>query len=557
MTLTESLLYIAGGVALLLFGLRMLQTGLQNMAGVRLKGALGRFCQTRLKAYGCGLVMSVITQSSTATGLMTSGFVRQRLIAPVGALAVILGAELGSTLLVPLFTLSWASYIPALLVVGVACRHRGRGAGLGEAGRALLGFTFMVMALNFVHQGAEAWKHLLQEHQMGEALWRERWLIFLLGIILTWLFHSSLAMVLLSASLYTTGALPLSLAVVLVLAANIGHALPNLVLHWHESTAIRRVTLAALAHSALPAFILMVFEQPLLDFLSHQQVDTLVSGNAYIVLFHIGFNVLKILWLPFLPLSLRFAGIVLPDKISEDQRNDRPLYLDTKLIETPHLALAAARREALRLGGYVETMLQHCLLPLTDSDSRSLQRLKAQDEAVDALYETIKLYCARILQESSGNPVVTDRTLVVVQSVTLLEHIGDVIDTGIAATARKRQRQNLSFSEAGLAEIKKYHQDVCDNFRLAMHTFLMEDKEIANQLIARKPLMRKAEETAAHEHLQRIRSGTPESVQTIGLHTDIIRDLRRINSYLTGIAYQVRDQKEASEKQPVDNFVDK
>jgi phosphate:Na+ symporter len=215
-----------------------------------------------------------------------------------------------------------------------------------------------------------------------------------------------------------------------------------------------------------------------------------------------------------------------------------PRYLDAGAIDEPAEALAAATRETLALADLVTEMLGNSMEVFEKDDSRLLKSIERTDDDVDSLHEAIKLYLVRV--SAAGLSMDDSRRFVeILTFITHLEHIGDIIDKNLMELAAKKIRNRLAFSREGLDELRQFHQRVADNMKLACNVFTLRDVRLARKLLGEKALLRDAEVHLATEHFARLRVGRPESIETSAIHLDIIRDLKRINSHLTSVAYPI------------------
>jgi phosphate:Na+ symporter len=215
-------------------------------------------------------------------------------------------------------------------------------------------------------------------------------------------------------------------------------------------------------------------------------------------------------------------------------------YLDARALESPAVAIANAARETLRLGDIVERMLTQTLDVIRDDDRKLLKEVEELDNSVDALHEAIKLYLTKVSRETLDTQD-NQRLIDVITFTTNLEHIGDIVDKNLLELANKKIRNKLQFSSQGFSEICGMHTRLLENLRLALNVFMSGDVKLARQLLEQKVAFRDLERAAAEAHLARLRVGTPESLETTSLHLDILRDLKRINSHLTSVAYPILD----------------
>jgi phosphate:Na+ symporter len=218
----------------------------------------------------------------------------------------------------------------------------------------------------------------------------------------------------------------------------------------------------------------------------------------------------------------------------------RPRYLDGSALETPSLALADAARETLRMGDMVETMLRNVMTAMMANDKALADQVSRTDNAVDRLAEAIKLYLTRLtrgsLDEREGK-----RALEIISFAINLEHIGDIVDKNLSELAGKKIKRRLQFSPEGADELSSFHKRIMDSLRIAFGVFMSGDLNEARKLLAEKAGLRAAEIAATERHLERLRDGRPESIETTSLHLDILRDLKRIHSHICSVAYPVID----------------
>jgi phosphate:Na+ symporter len=217
-----------------------------------------------------------------------------------------------------------------------------------------------------------------------------------------------------------------------------------------------------------------------------------------------------------------------------------PRYLHESALETPTLALADAARETLRMGDAVEVMLRQVMTALMSNDRGIVGEVSRMDNIVDRLDEAIKLYVTKLtrgsLDEGEGR-----RAMEIISFAINLEHTGDIIDKNLCEVAAKKIKRKLQFSAEGAAELAAFHKRVLESLRMAFGVFMSGDLAQARKLIAEKTELRNAELAAAERHLERLRDGRQESLETTSLHLDVLRDLKRIHSHICSVAYPVLD----------------
>lgn len=527
------LLNLVGGVALLLWGLHMVHSGIVRAFGARIRRFLGSVLKSRARAFMAGIGVTAILQSSTATALMLSSFSASGLVDLAPALAVMLGANVGTTLIVQLLSFDSSAVAPLLLVTGVVAFKRGTQTIVKDLGRVAIGLGLMLLSLHSLLSSLAPVEHAPVVRELFAAITGEPLLTLLIGAVLTWAAHSSVATILLTMSLASSGFVTPTAALALVLGANLGSAL-NPLMEGLGSTnpAHRRLPVGNLINRLVGCIIFLPLLDPVVQLL--QKIDP--NPVRLAADFHTLFNVVMALAFLF-PLGMFSTMLerLLPDVKAADDPSV-PLYLDETAIETPTVALACAARETLRMGDIIDSMLQQTMTAILTNDRKLVAQVSEKDNTVDRLHEAIKLYVIKVTHESLDDAE-GQRAMEILSLAINLEHIGDIIDKNLMDLANKKIKRQLRFSDEGASELQEFHHIVRDNLKLAMTIFLSGDVKLARQLLDEKSRIRELEFAAAENHMNRLREGRIESLETSSLHLDILRDLKRIHSHICSAAY--------------------
>jgi phosphate:Na+ symporter len=256
--------------------------------------------------------------------------------------------------------------------------------------------------------------------------------------------------------------------------------------------------------------------------------------------FHMAFNIgTALLFIGPLDGAARLLERLFPAR-APDNDPARPRYLDETALETPSLALADAARETLRMGDVVEQMLRNVMTAMMTNDRALVDQVSRMDNVVDSLDEAVKLYITKLtrgsLDEREGH-----RAMEIISFAINLEHIGDIIDKNLSELATKKIKRRFQFSAEGAEELAVFHRQTMESLRIAFGIFMSGDATQARTLLAQKANLRNAELAATERHLDRLREGRPETLETTSLHLDVLRDLRRIHSHICSVAYPVLD----------------
>ena len=532
------ILDLMGGVALLLWGLHMVHSGIVRAYGSGLRRFLGKALSNRFLACGAGILVTALLQSSTATGLMTASFVNGGAVDLVPALAIMLGANVGTTLIVQLLSFNASAIAPVLFLVGVIAFKRGGTPRTRDLGRVAIGIGLMLLSLHILLDTLAPAETAPAVRSLLTAMTGDPVLCLLVAAVLTWGAHSSVTVVLLVMSLAYSGFITPAASISLILGANLGSAINPLVEGSRsDNPASRRLPLGNLINRLVGCAVVLPFVDPIAAaFAQFEPNPSRMAAD-----FHTAFNLALALAF-ILPLDgvARFLTRLLPERAKPTELST-PLYLDEAALATPSVALVCAARETLHIGDIVETMLRQTMVALLTDNRELIGDICRMDNAVDKLDEAVKLYVTKITRDSLGERD-GQRAMEIISFSINLEHVGDIIDKNLMELASKKIKQKLVFSKEGAAELSAFHQEVLDNLKLGFSAFLSGDVAIARKLIAEKAELRTAEFAAAESHLARLREGRPESIESSSLHLDILRDLKRIHSHICSAAYPVLER---------------
>ncbi len=530
----EIVLNVIGSVALLLWGVRMVRTGLTRAFGATLRQAIAACSRNRFTAFLGGIAITGLLQSSTATALLLSSFAGRGLIPLSIAFAVMLGADVGTTLAAQVlsFDLGWVS--PLMIAVGVIGFLSSDADKSRHVARVAIGLGLMLLSLKLLTLAAAPLRTAHSFVAVLEGLQNEYLLAAIVATAATWFVHSSLSVVLLIMSFAGSGIVGPQLALALVIGANIGGALAPYMAQSGADVEARRVPLANLLTRGIVGVALLPFLGPIVQWLS------MIDGSAarLPINFHTAFNlVAAFVFLPFTDVIASLCRRLLPAKpVAADP--GKPRHLDPNVLDSPAEALGCAARETLNLGDRVADMLRQTMDVFERNDQRLVKSVENADDAVDRLHEAIKLYLIQVSRAELSEE--ESKRYVEILSFTMnLEHVGDIVDKNLMELASKKIKNRYAFSPEGLAELKQFHGRVIENLRLALNVFTTRDITLARRLIAEKTAMREAEAKSAESHFARLREGRTASIETSSIHMDVIRDLKRINGHLTSVAYPI------------------
>jgi phosphate:Na+ symporter len=534
------LLHLAAAVMLLLWAVRMVRTGMERALGPALRDGLSRAGDSALGIAGVGVGLAVLLQSATAVALLSAGFVASGLLGARAAFAAVIGADLGSALVVRVLAFDLSGLVPVLLLVGAVLFLKFETRGVRQLGRIILGIGFVLLSLQMI---AEATVPLRDSQTLPGVIQffrNDPLTAFVVAALVTWAMHSSVAMVLLLAALAQTGVLPAAAAVPMVLGANFGAGLIAVWLARSMPVAAQRVLLGNMllrggcAAISVLAFVLLA---PSTDALGGRV-------ESQIVHLHLIFNLaVVVLGLPLLRPLLHLAGLMLPEpQLAVNQTRPRRTALDRKVLDQPALALASAKRELLLMGETVEEMFTPVMDVLAHADAGRIMALKQLDGDVNARHTAIKLYIAEVNRNDLGKAEIR-HGMELTDFAIKLEHVGDIVAKTLLPLAEEKQALGLRFSDAGWSEMRGLHDRVRANLQLALNVLVSGDAGSALALMREKELLRTLERQSHERHLERLAQGVADSLATSNLHLEVVHAFKEINSLLVTVAVPILSER--------------
>lgn len=529
-----TLLDLLSAVALLIWGTHIVRTGILRVYGAQLRQVISQNMSKRPLAFIAGILVTAVVQSSNATAMLVTSFVGQGLMALTPALAIMLGADVGTALMsrILTFDLSWLS--PLLIFLGVVFFLSRKQTRLGQMGRVAIGLGLIVLALQLIVAAAAPITQNAGVKVLFASLTGDLLLDALVGALFAMISYSSLAAVLLTATLAGAEIISLPVAIGLVIGANIGSGMLAFLSTSMQNVAGRQVALGSLLYKLFGLLLVIPVLDPLVRW-----IDSLgFSPQDMVIGFHLVYNTARcLIMLPTVAPMARLCSVILPER-PEVNGLAKPRHLDLTALSTPSLALANAVRETLRMGDLIEGMLGSMLEVLRGTQTSMTQEMRRLNDDVEALYSAIKLYLAQMPREDLGEQD-NRRWAEIIELTINLELAAGLIERMLRKIQQQKTSQRRSFSEVGLEELAGLQSQLLANLRLGLSVFLSGDPESARQLLREKRRFRAQERRLAHAHVSRLQRKVVQSLETSSLHLELIADMKRLNSLFCSSAYAV------------------
>lgn len=525
---------LGGAVALLLFGLALVKDGMLLAFGPRLRRGLHASTKGPIRAFFAGLVATVLLQSSTASALMVASFVERKLVAGTSAQIVLLGANIGTAITAWLVASGMAVISPLLILAGYIVR-RFRDTNLNKGGgNALIGIGLMLLSLHHLSAATAPIRDSAALLSFIALLNDALPVALIFAAVLAMVSSSSLAVVVLILTMSQGSLLSVPLILALVLGANIGGAVTPVLATLGAPAATRRVMWGNLGVRILGAVLVLPFADWIASGLGEINLETAMLPVDIHLFYNLALGL--IVW-PLSGLLSRLMARLIPD---DPGKEFGPEFIVERELKSPLLALNSATREVQRIGDLIETMLVNTITAFESGTRTPLAGIGELESRVDRLQQEVKLYLARLNRNELSEAEATDAMNLMDFAINL-EHIGDIIEKGLAEEVFKKINNGLKFSEDGDRELRELFAITLQNLRIAQTVLVNHDFNLARELMKTKERVRQIERQSADNHLLRLQQGRRESIQTSSLHLDILRDLKRINAHLVSVAHPILD----------------
>ncbi|MGI9356134.1 MAG: Na/Pi cotransporter family protein [Rhizobiaceae bacterium] len=524
---------LIGGLALFLFGMDILTRALKQIAGFYMKTMLARMTRNRIVGVATGAVVTAIIQSSSVTTVLLVGFISAGLMSTSQSVAVILGANIGTTVTAQILAFKVNTLALPILATGFFVSFLSKRAEWRQYGRIALGLGLVFFGMAVMSESVEplrSYKPFLNfmvslDHPLLAAL---------IGAAFTAIIQSSSATTGILIVAAGQGLIGLEAAIAIALGSNIGTCVTAGLASIGRPPEAIRAALVHILFNVVGVLIWIGFVDELATFArymspAHPQLSSLARTSAevprQIANIHTFFNLANAaLFIGFTTQLTRLVERLVPDRIVPEEARAAPQYLDEQLLDTPAIALDATRREIVRLGGFVQEMLEN-VMPASVSGARTpLDRLRVMDRPVDLLHRSIIGYLRKV-SLGSLSPQQSDQLVSLIKIANDLEHIGDQVATRIVTSARKRLEENVVISPATVTAISGLHSKVLNAFKKTLSALENEDHAGAEGVRAMKQDVAKTLEAITRHEISRLQADEPQRLTTYAREIELIEIL--------------------------------
>ena len=537
MSWQSTLLSMIGGMGLLLYGMYVLSEGLQKIAGKKLREALSTLTKNRIIAMGLGALVTILFQSSTATTVILVSLTSASIISLRQTLAVILGADIGTTVTAQLIALKATEISLPIVGIGATIVFFSKNNKNKRIGQVLIGFGLLFLGLKIMSdtmyplRDDPAFENLLLKMSDRPIL------ALVLAAAFTFLVHSSAATIGIIMLLAMQGMITLEPAIYMLFGANIGTAFTAILSSLGSSRESKRVATAHLLFKVIGVLLFLPFVSPLAALMTN------ITANAgfQVANIHTFFNIaIAVLFVPFVSRFALFLEYIIPEK-KEAATDVTPKYLDESLFSSPELAIGMATKEIMHISDHVTDMMKEIYPLLRNYEQDHAEKLLQKEHHIDVLATASNKYLTHLLRQQLSKDEF-NKTMGLVHIVRDYEYIGDIIEKNLLSKAESKSVNNLDFSEEGHQDILAMHNKVVELLHLVNTCFATNSCLLAERAKNFQEDVVDLEFRLRMSHIARMQKGAQETENTSFIHMDVINAYLRISEHLKNIAMALTDE---------------
>jgi phosphate:Na+ symporter len=529
----SALALIFGGLAFFMYGMSLVSEHLQKLAANRIQDLFKKISGKKYLAIFVGIALTVFLQSSGAVTSMLVGLGSAGVVTLTQVMGLIVGTAIGTTFTVQIMSFHISQYGLPIFVIGFFFYFASKKRIPKSLAGVIVGFGLLFLGLDMMGQGTDIIRKYDFMMNVFINLKENVFFILCLSALISAVFQSSAVTLGFAMSLGSSGIFTFHEVLYMIYGANIGTTATALVASVGSNYVGRQVAWAHFFYKMIP-FSIYYF---LTDAVISRYMPTSDNIIRDIANAHTVLNIISaIMFYPLIDAGAKIIEKLFPR--SDKEKEFGTEYLNLETYQHTELAFAQARREALRMGDIVISMIKDCRDLFKAEDPELIDSIKNRDNQVDLLQREIKMFLAKL---STPTGELGEENLNLITYISDLESAGDVIDNSIMELARKKHALKLQFSEEGWKEINEMHKIVMEIATLSLTCFHLQDKDLANRVIMKKRDLRKLEKHFKETHIERLKKGLKESINTSSIHMDLLGDFRRITGLLVNHAYSLSE----------------
>ncbi|WFD11055.1 Na/Pi cotransporter family protein [Tepidibacter hydrothermalis] len=527
---------ILGGLGLFLYGMNLMGEGLQKAAGEKLKKIIEMLTSNRFMGVLVGVFVTAIIQSSSATTVMVVGFVNAGIMQLSQAIGVIMGANIGTTVTAQLVSFELTQLAPAAVGIGMVIYLFASKEKSKQLAEILIGFGILFIGMDFMKDAVKPLREFPAFREMLVGFGSNTFLGIFMGFAMTVILQSSSAAMGILLALSSEGLLPLSSALPILYGQNIGTCVTAILSSIGATRNAKRAAIVHLTFNVLGTLIFaIILSKPTIALVTKMNQTDVTRQIANV---HTLFNIVNVVILfPFAPLIVKLAMKLLPE--TEDENNGRVTkYLDSRILETPSIALANTIRECLHMGNITKKSLENAMDGFFNWSKEEAKKTFKKEKKINALQREIIDYLIKLSNKaiSGENREIVDGLF---NTVNDIERVGDHADN-IAELVVDGIEKDIPFSKEALEELRTMFDKVMEVYKSSLKCMKTNDIDLAFKVIKMEEQIDIMEKTCRTTHIYRLNKSLCNPESGI-MFLEMISNMERIGDHSSNIARAVID----------------
>lgn len=517
------------GIAFFMFGMNMTSRSIEKLAANNIRKLLNKLSNNYFMALFIGIAITTLLQSSSALTSMLVGLGTAGVINLSQVIGVIIGTAIGSTITVQLISFKITNLgLPIFLfsfLVFFTCRQNI----LKNISSVFMGFGLMFFGIELISIGSYAVTQIKIFDQIAPYFHNNYISSLLISMTFCAFVQSSAATIGLAMGFANAGIITLTDALFWVYGANIGTTTTALIASIGGNYVGKQIAWAHFFYKSIIALIFASLTPLFVNVLDNFSTNIQRSiANGHLIVNVIG----AIIFYPFSNILVKAVEYLIPEK--EKDKVFSTKFINRENYSSPAIAESYAVRELMRMADIVVSMIKDSILLFKGENEDLFEDIRKRDNMVDFLFREIKMFLLE--QDSQGDSGVNNSYMEIIVFAGDLERAADAVDNNILELARKKNALKLEFSEEGQNDINLLHKEVVAEATIAINEFT--NKELSNQAIKGKRKVRKLELQLREAHIERLKTGHKETINTSSIHLDLLSEYRRVSSLLCAHVYQ-------------------
>lgn len=541
-----TILTMAGGLGLFLFGMELMSDSIEKVAGARLRRILEIFTTNRFMGMIVGIIFTGIIQSSSACTVMVVSFVNSGLMNLYQAAGVILGANIGTTITSQLVSFNLSKIAPLILLVGVVVMMFTKKEKVRKVAEVVVGFGILFVGLSTMSQAMANMKNEPQVVNLLMSL-KNPFLATLMGFALTAIIQSSSVTVSIVLLLANQDLLPLPITLYIILGCNIGACATAMLASMTGKKDAKRAALIHLLFNIIGTVIIYIAL-----FVAGDQIVELIKSisadnGRFVANAHTLIKIAQVIMLfPFTGWLVKMTYLIVP---GEDQKvgyreSYQLKYIGDKVVFNPATAVVEVIKELERMASLAEENLNRAMNALITLDEEDIEEVYEVEKNINFLNHAITDYLVKINQTTL--PIEDLNSLgALFHVVNDIERIGDHAEN-VADAARQRKEEGVSISKEAQKELGDMLEMANKIIRYAVEMFAKSDESHMQEIVTLEDQVDEKERELQKKHVERLTKGecSPEAGM---IFSDIVSGLERVADHATNIAFAITTEEDAED----------